>query len=580
MDWRGGGKSGFVEDNALVREHSRTVTGLIPRTGYRFMITSVDRAGNALTWGSVDGPMKAIEGAAKILQPPGGGGFFVTDNVADTQLPLITRGPEVSEKTAETLTIFWETNELADSFVRFGTTSQLDEVVGTAQDVQTHTVTLTNLDAGAQYHYKVESTDPSGNGATESIVAVTATAAEVDLVPPRFITEPEVEARTDQEIVLEWRTDEAGAARIEYETPDGERLTRNVESRQTAQQISLVNLEADTEYDLSIYVSDASQNEIPEPFLLTARTDGEPDLEPPRILNGPAVEAVTDRGATVVWTTDELSDSYVDYDSKPYLGAVVGVPLYTRDHRVTLTNLNASTSYFFRVGSTDRANNGPEVSDVLSFETLAGADETPPDAPEDLQVVAGATSNLVQWTANTEPDLGGYSVFRETDEGGFETVASQLQEPVYLDEGLESGETYRYRVTASDRETPPNESKPSEIADGTPDDENVASAPAILGLEQGATLSRPILVIQNAIPVGAADELTYTVQVSTASTFRSIVARGGNIAEGFGGATRWRVNRALTTTRSYWWRARAFDGRFKAGGAGRCGCDRTRQACR
>ena len=194
--------------------------------------------------------------------------------------------------------------------------------------------------------------------------------------------------------------------------------------------------------------------------------------------------------------------------------------------------------------------------------------------------MAGATSNLVQWTANTEPDLGGYSVFRETDEGGFETVASQLQEPVYLDEGLESGETYRYRVTASDRETPPNESKPSEIADGTPDDENVASAPAILGLEQGATLSRPILVIQNAIPVGAADELTYTVQVSTASTFRSIVARGGNIAEGFGGATRWRVNRALTTTRSYWWRARAFDGRFKAGGAGRCGCDRTRQACR
>jgi PKD repeat protein len=533
VDWRGGGRSGFVENNALVREHSRTVTGLIPRTGYRFMITSVDRAGNTLTWGSIDGLLKPIEGAAKILQPPGGGGFFVTDNVAD-------------------------------SFVRFGITSQVDEVVGAAQDVQTHTVTLTNLEAGQPYHYKVQSTDPSGNGAAESIVAVTATAAEIDLVPPRFLTDPAVEASTDQEIVLGWRTDEAGAARIEYQAADGERLTRNVEARQATQQINLANLEPDTEYDLSIYVSDASQNEIPEPFLLSVRTDAEPDLELPRILSGPEVEAIADRGATVVWTTDELSDSYVDYDSKPYLGAVVGVPLYTRDHRVTLTKLDAGSTYFFRVGSTDRANNGPAVSDVLSFVTLEGADETPPEVPTGFEVVAGATSNLLQWTANEEQDLAGYSVFRETDQGVFEAVASQLQEPRYLDEGLESGRTYRYRITAIDRETPPNESEPNEIAEGTPDDENVAGAPAILGLEQGATLSRPILVIQNAIPVSAPDELNYTVQVSTASTFRSIVARGGNIAEGFGGMTRWRVSKALTTTRSYWWRARAFDGRFES----------------
>ena len=562
IDWRGGGELNFVEDNELVRDHSLTATGLIPRTAYRFMITAQDQAGNKLTWGSLDGPMKPVEGAAKILQPPGGGGFFVTENVADSQLPLIVDGPRVREKTANSLTISWDTDELSDSFVLYGSTDQLGEVVGLAQDVTQHAVTLTNLEPGSQYHYKIQSTDPSGNGATESTVAVVSTAAELDLVPPRFIEDPSVAASTDDEIVLAWRTDEAAAARIEFDAPDGEMFTRQVERRQTTQLITIANLEVDTEYDLSIFVNDASQNETPEPYLLRVATDAEPDLEPPRIVDGPEVKAITDRSASIVWTTDELADSYVDYHVTPYLGLVVGSPRYGFEHEVMLTNLGPDSTYFFRVGSADRANNGPTVTAVAEFTTLEEPDVEPPAAPSGLQVIAGFSSVLLEWTANEEDDLGGYSVYREIEPETFELVASQLEDPRFVDENLEEGVLYRYRATAQDQENPPNESALSEIAEGTPKEANVPGAPEIFGLEQGATAGRPILVIQNAVPVNAEDVLTYTVQVSTNTAFRDIVARGGDITEGFGGSTRWRVTKRLIPTERYWWRARASHGPF------------------
>ena len=163
-------------------------------------------------------------------------------------------------------------------------------------------------------------------------------------------------------------------------------------------------------------------------------------------------------------------------------------------------------------------------------------------------VFPGSGENLLEWTANDEPDLSGYTVYREND-SGFVPIATQVQEARYRDQGLTDGQLYRYQVAAVDQQPIPNQSPASEIAAGLPDPAHVPKAPAILGLEQGATAGRPILVIQNAEAVDMGEELTYTVQISTTSrSFRSIVDRGGNITEGFG-LTRWRVNRTLVPSR-------------------------------
>jgi len=464
----------------------------------------------------------------------------------------------VQEKTVSSLTVAWETDELADSFVRFGTDETLEEVVGAAQDVQDHQLTVTGLAPGTTYYYRVESTDPSGNGATESAVGVVTTPAEVDLSPPRFVTQPQKVAVTDEEMVIGWETDEAASARVEYQVGE-EVQTRQVMERQTRHQVTLTNLTAETEYRVRVFVVDASQNEGDADVELRVQTESAPDLEPPRIVSAPRVVSVDDQSATIGWETDEVSDSFVDYDATPYLGQVVGSPAYVSAHQVTLTNLTPGTTYYYRVGSRDRASNGPVESEVLKFTTEAEADVDPPSVPEGLVVRAGLDANLLAWAPNAAPDLAGYALYREDGSGTFVAIATNLQEPSYLDEGLEAEREYRYRVSALDDQSPPNESEMSEIAVGTPSVDRVPGPPIFRGLEAGAEPAKPVIVLENAEVGDPSVVLTYTIQLSTSPDFSDVVDRGGNVEEG-PRVTRWRVMRELEVDGVYWLRARASDG--------------------
>ena len=561
VDWVGGGKDGFVEDNRMVREHSLTLNRLRPRTGYRFMVRSEDREGNRQVWGSTAGAKwvtLTFDAAGKLLQPPGGAGLFVTDNFPDSQLPRITSGPQVQEKTVNSLTLAWETDELADSFVRFGIDEGLEEVVGAAQDVQDHRLTVTGLVPGTTYYYRVESTDPSGNGATESAVGVVTTPSEVDLSPPRFVTQPEKVAVTDEELVIGWETDEAASARVEYQVGE-EVQTRQVMERQTRHQVTLTNLTAETEYRVRVFVKDASQNEGGADVELRVQTESVPDLEPPQIVSGPELVHLDDRSATLVWETDEVADSFVDYDATPYLGQVMGSPAYVRAHEMTLTNLEPGTLYHYRVGSRDRASNGPVESQVFKFTTEMEADVEAPSMPEGLAVRAGLDANWLTWEVGEAADLAGYVVYREDGSGTFVAIATNVQEGSYLDEGLEEDRRYRYRVSALDRQSPPNESEMSQVASGTPSAERAPGKPEIRGLEAGGEPGMPVVVLENAKVGDPSAVLTYTIQLSTSPDFSDVVDRAGNVEEG-PGVTRWRVTRELAVEGAYWCRARASDG--------------------
>ena len=567
-------RAGFVEDNQLLFAHGLTLTGLKPRTLYAVKVISEDAAGNQMVWQ----PTAAAKAAAKrvytsglrtlasgkVAQPPGGSGTFVTDSFPDTRLPVITSGPRVREKSAESVTIEWQTDELSDSFVRFGDQeTALQEVVGAPQDVQTHSVTLTNLVPGTSYFFQAESTDPSGNGASKSGIAVATTAAGADLAPPRYVREPRLVATTDVQATLGWTGDEAASATIEYAARGGDILVRQVRERLVEQQVSLTNLLPNTEYRALITLRDANQNTTEVPFELSFMTDAEPDLTPPRFLSEPGIKVLGDRSVIIVWETDELSDSFVDFDMSPYLGQVVGDPTYTTQHEIRLTNLEPDSTYFFRAGSTDRAKNGPIESPVASFRTLAHPDTEPPAVPSAVRATAGPGAVLLQWDAVSASDLGGYTVYREDLRRRFVAVATGLTQPSYLDVGLTNTRTYRYRISASDAQTPANESASSTVITARPSEDAMGTPPQIVGLEQGAEAGKPVVMIGNAVPLDITAELSYTVQASTQQDFSTMVDRGGNIAESPSGTTRWRLTRSLDPQTSYWFRARVSDGRFE-----------------
>src|SRR5207253_6452603 len=99
------------------------------------------------------------------------------------------------------------------------------------------------------------------------------------------------------------------------------------------------------------------------------------------VISAVVAASITSSGATVNWTTNETSDSQVDYGPTTAYGSSspLNASLVTA-HAVSLTGLTGSTLYPFRVRSRDAATNLATSGDV-TFTTLAAAAVTPPTSP-------------------------------------------------------------------------------------------------------------------------------------------------------------------------------------------------------
>ncbi|HSL00487.1 MAG TPA: N,N-dimethylformamidase beta subunit family domain-containing protein [Rubrobacteraceae bacterium] len=117
---------------------------------------------------------------------------------------------------------------------------------------------------------------------------------------------------------------------------------------------------------------------------------------------GPAISVLkaepgTDGSATISWSTDEASDSRVEYGTSPNsLDQNASDNARKTSHTIRLTGLMANTTYYYRVSSADAEGNSttapPQVQDPASF-------EMPPEPP------AGFTDTTTSdFTAGTPGD--------------------------------------------------------------------------------------------------------------------------------------------------------------------------------
>ncbi len=123
----------------------------------------------------------------------------------------------------------------------------------------------------------------------------------------------------------------------------------------------------------------------PQPFALVMHGGfgtSEPDTTPPAISNVQANPSYD--SATITWTTDESASSVVVYGtSSSNLDQQAVESGYVTSHSVTLTGLNAETTYYFRVKSADSSGN-QSTSDVYSFTTTAEP-QMPTDFSDDME---------------------------------------------------------------------------------------------------------------------------------------------------------------------------------------------------
>lgn len=96
-------------------------------------------------------------------------------------------------------------------------------------------------------------------------------------------------------------------------------------------------------------------------------------------------------------------------------------------------------------------------------EEVVAVDRYAPAAPERLVVVQEGRAVRLFWDPNREPDLAGYRVYRSVDSGPWHKLGPDpLEQASYLDAEVEFEQRIRYRVSAVDRASPPNEGPPCE----------------------------------------------------------------------------------------------------------------------
>jgi hypothetical protein len=195
------------------------------------------------------------------------------------------------------------------------------------------------------------------------------------------------------------------------------------------------------------------------------------DLSVPPVPPGDLAATAGEGRADLVWTPPRTRA-----DGSP-LGAVRGYNIYRSEQagafpdrplnaepvaepRYTDGGLANDRTYFYVVRAV--VNEAPPWQESASSNMAAATprDITPPASPQNLRAAATRAEVSLIWDANTEPDLGGYLVYRsEVPQTAYRRLTPQpLRGTTYADRTVARGTTYYYVITAVDTAATPNES--------------------------------------------------------------------------------------------------------------------------
>jgi PKD repeat protein len=416
-----------VSNAELVRQHAVWLEDLAPNTTFYYRVRSTDASANT--------------SAFKV-------GSFRT-LTSDSQPPVLLSGPTLHLRTPYKALVEWETDEPSTSRVEFGTSTEYERFVQDAGLEQHHEVLLTHLDPKTVYHFRVVSADAGGN-AVSSGDATFSTRGREDTHPPGILKQPYVLKRYQDRVSVGWLLDEEGTCRLEYGATATYGQVVEVAQPRRAHEVTLAGLAPGTTYHGRLYVFDLDGNGPSTSPDFTFWTASAADAAAPLILAGPLVRDREDHRITVVWTTDEMCDSWVEYGATSAYDRRAGSADAVLNHVVTLTNLEPGASYHLRVSSTDAVGNGPVRSQDLTVTTRPEPDQTPPLILSGPVVVARSeASAAIEWEtdepADSFVDYGlSISYGEERTDGTF-----VRRHRLYLT-NLSPGTTYHARVSSTD----------------------------------------------------------------------------------------------------------------------------------
>ncbi|HWE51900.1 MAG TPA: fibronectin type III domain-containing protein [Bryobacteraceae bacterium] len=332
-------------NSALVTGHSVNITGLSPGTTYNYAVLSTDLAGTATS-------------ANFTFQTP-------------MAIPAIS-AVAATGLTANGATITWATDQPSTSQVEYGLTMAYGTLsTHSASPVTAHSVVLNSLAPGTTYDFATLSTDSAG----------TATSANFTFTTP--VSLPLISAVTAGSITttsatITWTTDQPSSSQVEYGlTTSYGALSGLNSSLVTAHSITLTGLTPGATWNLAALSTDAAGTASSANFALTT-----PPSVP--VISGISTTSISTTSAIIVWTTDQLASSQVEYGTTGAYGSLstLNASLVT-SHSVTLTGLTPGVLYNYAAISANSA--GGVTSANFTFTT--------PLVTANISPVGGARNN-------------------------------------------------------------------------------------------------------------------------------------------------------------------------------------------
>ena len=405
------------------QSHQVTLTDLTPSTTYHFKVKSSDISKNTTQ----------------------------TSDYTFTTSPFIISNVTASAKST-IATVTWNTNVSSDSLIEYRTGGAAEsKVTGSADEVTSHSVNLTDLVPGTIYSYIAKSKDTDGNIIQSALMTFTTPAYDTDI----FATPPSVSSLEETDVTattarIVWITSVATTSWVDYGETEAYGSSEGENIYNTSHVIILTGLTPGTTYHYRVRGEDVNRREYYSPdYTFTA-------LIMPSISNVNVSDIKTDE-VTITCTTNTKTDMVVKYSKDTSYDKSQGNPELTTDHFLVLEGLEDNTSYHFVIESKDSHGNitsssdstfstiidtvGPQISQIKT-EVVASSDEE------------GGITVIISWTT----DEASTSQIEYSEGAVSETYQKSTHEDATLNVShtvvvtdLEPSVTYHFRAVSKDK---------------------------------------------------------------------------------------------------------------------------------
>lgn len=517
--------------------HNLTLSNLDAGTLFRYKITLINADGDTFT----TDPSGNFQHSRDLM--------FRTAVAGDTLPPAVILGPLVDIRDVLAIVRFaTDVPTAASIFVGTdgGTYDTEDEFEfsdltpdGERRFANRHSVIVSGLDAGASYRYRLE-VESTGGKTTVLEPSLSSgkraglrqppggagsftTSNDPDTQFPVILSGPTISSKSHETAIIEWTTDEPADSEVDFGLAAVDEDSESSAVTTTSHKVTLSNLSSGETYSYKVASTDASGNGATESSEAVFTTDSDVDLTAPDITSAPQIIYKNDESATVQWTTDEDSSGEVTFGTESdNLGFVRTLPETDQTHEVTLTNLEAATTYFLQASSSDLSNNGPTTSEITSFTTDSAPDVTLP-VISSIVVTEADSSVIITWNtdelADSFVDFGTVSGILDLTVGDVNDVT----EHEITITNLTPGQTYFYTAGSIDRaNNGPTESVEGSFVTLSTADLTAPETPSDLG---GTAGSEQVLLTWSANSEG--DLAGYNVyrRVAGAETFSAVASR-------------------------------------------------------